>query len=194
MVWDGKPGNEKNIPVGTRLEESPNAAGFGYFYGFTHARNIETIIEQDRVVENVKDVENQPRMISKAVEWIGTRKGDKPFFLYFPMCPPHDPVIPSPEFVGKSGATDAVKKDPGYGDWLIRAITCSGICLMRWKRAAWPKTRSSSSAPTTARRTDPTRRCGPRKPASTRVVTVCFSSPAGPAGSSPARCPTRRFA
>ena len=28
----------------------PNAIGFDYFYGFTHARNIQTIIEQDTVV------------------------------------------------------------------------------------------------------------------------------------------------
>lgn len=129
MVWDGTPGNETNIPVGTQLKESPNAAGFDYFYGFTHARNIGTIIEQDRVAENVKAVENQPRMISKAVEWIGDRKADKPFFLYFPMCPPHEPVVPAPEFVGKSGATDVVKQDPNYGDWVYQGDHMLGQLL-----------------------------------------------------------------
>lgn len=115
MKWDGKPGTEKSIPVGTRLLTSPNAAGFDYFYGFTHARNIGTIIEQDRVVENVAEVENQPRMIAKAVEWIGRRDPAKPFFLYFPMCPPHTPVVPAPEFVGKGGVTGAESR---YGDWV----------------------------------------------------------------------------
>lgn len=115
MKWDGKPGTEKSIPVGTRLLTSPNAAGFDYFYGFTHARNIGTIIEQDRVVENVAEVENQPRMIAKAVEWIGRRDPAKPFFLYFPMCPPHTPLVPAPEFVGKGGVEGAESK---YGDWL----------------------------------------------------------------------------
>lgn len=129
MVWDGKPGTENSIPVGTQLEESPNAAGFDYFCGYPHARSIGTIIEQDRVVENVKDVENQPRMISKAVEWIGERKADKPFFLYFPMCPPHLPVVPAPEFVGKSGATDVVKQDPKYGDWVYQGDHMLGQLL-----------------------------------------------------------------
>ncbi len=115
MKWDGKPGTEKSIPVGTRLLTPPNAAGFDFFHGFTHARNIGTIIEQDRVVENVAEVENQPRMIAKAVEWIGGRDAAKPFFLYFPMCPPHTPVVPAPEFTGKGGVTG---KEASYGDWL----------------------------------------------------------------------------
>jgi hypothetical protein len=36
------------------------------------------------------------------------------------MCPPHTPVAPAPEFVGKSGAKDEVKNDPEYGDWVYQ--------------------------------------------------------------------------
>jgi arylsulfatase A-like enzyme len=129
MEWDGKPGNEKTVPVGAKLVTSPNAVGFDYFYGYTHARNIGTIIEQDRVVENVKDFKNQPRMIAKAVEWIEGRKADQPFFLYFPMCPPHDPVAPAPEFIGKSGAKDVVKNNPKYGDWVFQGDHMLGQLL-----------------------------------------------------------------
>lgn len=129
MDWDGIPQNQKNVPVGSKVVSGPNAAGFDYFYGFTHARNIGTIIEQDRVVENVKEVENQPRMIAKAVEWIGKRGADKPFFLYFPMCPPHTPVVPAPEFAGRSGAKDEVKKDPQYGDWVYQGDHMLGQLL-----------------------------------------------------------------
>ncbi len=129
MDWDGKPGNEKEIPVGSKLVTSPNAAGFDYFYGFTHARNIGTIIEQDQVVENVAEVENQPRMIAKAVEWIGKRDAGKPFFLYFPMCPPHTPTVPAPEFVGKSGAKDEVRNEKGYGDWVFQGDHMLGQIL-----------------------------------------------------------------
>lgn len=134
LDWDGKPGNEKNIPVGSKLLTSPNAAGFDYFYGFTHARNIETVIEQDRVVETVADVQNQPRMISKAVEWIEGRKGDKPFFLYFPMCPPHTPVVPASEFAGKSGAKDEAKNEKGYGDWVYQGDHMLGQLLDALKK------------------------------------------------------------
>lgn len=127
MNWvGGKPGNEKTIPVGSKVTDGPNAVGFDYFYGFTHARNIGTVIEQDQVVANVEEVENQPLMIKKAVEWIGQRKKDEPFFLYFPMCPPHTPVAPAPEYVGKSGAQDLVKKDPKYGDWVFQGDAMLG--------------------------------------------------------------------
>lgn len=129
MQWEGRPHDQKQIPIGSRILSGPNQLGFDYFYGFTHARNIGTIIEQDRVVENVKEVENQPRMIAKAVEWIGKREADKPFFLYFPMCPPHTPVVPAPEYIGKSSAKDEVGKDPQYGDWVYQGDHMLGQIL-----------------------------------------------------------------
>ena len=81
LNWvDGKPGSEKTVPIGAKITDGPNTVGFDYFYGFTHARNIGTIIEQDQVVANVEEVENQPLMIKKAVEWIGQRKQDGKIF------------------------------------------------------------------------------------------------------------------
>lgn len=127
MNWvDGKPGTEKEVPQRARMSDGPNALGFDYFYGFTHARNIGTIIEQDHVVANVKSVENQPLMIKKALDWLGHRKAGEPFFLYFPMGTPHEPVVPSAEYTGKSGAQDLVRKDPGYGDWLFQGDAMLG--------------------------------------------------------------------
>lgn len=127
---NGTPGNQKVVPVGEKITGGPNALGFDYFYGYTHARNIGTIIEQDQVVANVTEVENQPLMINKAVEWIaGRAKSDKPFFLYFPMCPPHTPIVPAPNFVGASGAQDLVLKDPKYGDWVYQGDAMLGRIL-----------------------------------------------------------------
>lgn len=136
LNWvDGKPGSEASVPIGARLADGPNAIGFDYFYGFTHARNIGSVIEQDRVVANVPAVENQPLMIKKAVEWIeGRAKAGTPFFLYFPMCPPHTPVVPAPEFVGRSGAEDLVKKDPKYGDWVYQGDAMLGELLAALER------------------------------------------------------------
>jgi len=129
LKWDKVEKTKGTVPIGSRIASGPNQLGFDYFYGFTHARNIETIIEQDKVVEHVKDVENQPRMIAKAVEWIEKREAGKPFFLYFPMCPPHTPVVPSAEFDGKTGALDTVKKDPKYGDWVYQGDHMLGQIL-----------------------------------------------------------------
>ena len=44
---------------------------------------------------NVEAVENQPLMIRKAVDYLEQRAAkQQPFFLYFPMCPPHRPIVP----------------------------------------------------------------------------------------------------
>ncbi len=135
MDWvDGKPGNEKEVPIGAKMTGGPNALGFDYFYGFTHARNIGTIVEQDRVVAHVEPVENQPLMAKKTVEWIDQRKAGEPFFLYYPLGIPHEPIVPSDEFAGKSGAQDVVKKDPKYGDWLYEGDAFLGKILEALER------------------------------------------------------------
>lgn len=122
MNWvDGKPGNENQVPIGAKMIGGPNDLGFDYFCGFTHARNIGTIIEQDRVVAHVAPVDNQPFMIKHALAYIDQQaKSDEPFFLYFPMCPPHTPVVPASDFIGKSDAMDVVKQDQKYGDWVYQ--------------------------------------------------------------------------
>ncbi len=129
LEWQDVPERKGRLPLGTRITSGPTQLGFDTFYGFTHARNIETVIEQDRVAEHVAAVENQPRMIAKAVEWLGRRTPSKPFFLYLPMCPPHTPVVPAPTFVGMSGAVDEVKKDPRYGDWVYQGDHMLGQVL-----------------------------------------------------------------
>ena len=135
MDWvEGKPGSEKEVPIGAKMTGGPNSLGFDYFYGFTHARNIGTIIEQDRVATHVEPVENQPLMLKKAVEWLGQRKAGEPFFLYFPLGIPHEPIVPSADFAGKSGAQDLVKKDPKYGDWLFQGDAMLGNLLEALER------------------------------------------------------------
>ena len=135
MDWvAGKPGSEKEVPIGAKMTGGPNVLGFDYFYGFTHARNIGTIIEQDQVVAHVAPVANQPLMAKKVVEWLDQRKASEPFFLYFPVGIPHEPIVPSDEFIGKSGAQDLVKKDPKYGDWLFEGDAFLGRILEALER------------------------------------------------------------
>ncbi len=132
MDWEGQPGDEKTIPVGSRLLTSPNANGFDYFCGYTHSRNIRTVIEQDKVIANVGEVETQPLLAEKAVEFLDNpaRKA-KPFFLYLPLCPPHTPVVPAPEFAGKSGTGG---QDGKYGDWLYQGDWVLGQVLEALER------------------------------------------------------------
>ncbi|MGI9447004.1 MAG: sulfatase family protein [Pirellulales bacterium] len=128
MNWiDGKPGTEKKLPIGAKLTEGPNSRGFDYFYGFTHARNIGSIIEQNTVVANVDAVENQPLMIKQAVKYINEReRNEQPFFLYFPMCPPHNPIAPADNMKGKGGISG---KESRYGDWVYQGDHMLGQIL-----------------------------------------------------------------
>ena len=132
MDWGGKPGNEARIPVGTQLKQSPNAAGFDYFFGFTHAQNIRTVIEQDKVVANTEEVGTQPLLAKKTVEFLDApARKEKPFFLYLPICPPHAPIVPAAEFVGKSGVQGKASK---YGDWMYQGDWVLGQVLEALER------------------------------------------------------------
>ena len=133
MNWvDGKQGKDDELSIGARMTDGPNALGFDYFYGFTHARNIGSVIEQDKVVAKVKGIENQPMMIKQALKYLDERaREDKPFFLYFPMCPPHSPVVPAEAFVGKSGMKG---KEGKYGDWVYQGDHMLGQIMDALKR------------------------------------------------------------
>ncbi|MCA9042175.1 MAG: sulfatase-like hydrolase/transferase [Planctomycetaceae bacterium] len=132
LTWEGS--NHKGIPpVGKRYREGPNDLGFDYFCGFTHAGGIRTILEQDRVIAHIEESENQPLMLQKAVAWLEKQDPKEPFFLYFPMCPPHYPVAPSEEYLGKSGGVDIAGRELKgphnpqlYPDWLYQGDAMLG--------------------------------------------------------------------
>jgi len=67
-----------------------------------------------------------PTLTKKAVEWIGKQKKDEPFFLYFPFTSPHAPIVPAPEFVGKS-------KAGGFGDYVVQTDDTVGRVLQALK-------------------------------------------------------------
>ena len=128
LNWvDGKPGTQKKVPIGARLRDGPHTIGFDYFCGFTHAGNIGTVIEQDAVIANLEPVENQPLMLNKALQYLEQRSREEaPLFLYFPTCPPHTPIVPAPEFIGRSGVPG---KESLYGDWVLQGDFMLGQLL-----------------------------------------------------------------
>ncbi len=70
-----------------------------------------------------------PELTRRAVKWIGdTSKSDKPFFLYFALTSPHYPVVPAPEFRGKS-------KAGAYGDFVCQTDWTVGQVLDALQRA-----------------------------------------------------------
>ena len=105
---------KKLPPIDAKIPDGPIHRGFDYFHGFHHARNMKAVIEDDRVIEHDEEVNMLPRLTRKSVQYIASRKGkDKPFFLYIPLGSPHTPIVPSPEWAGKS-------KLGKYGDFVMQ--------------------------------------------------------------------------
>lgn len=112
--------DHKQPPVGATIPDGPLTRGFDYFHGFHHARNMEAVIEDDRVIAH-DAVENMlPRLTRKAVAYIDSRAGaDQPFFLYLPLGSPHTPIVPTDEWKGRSGLGD-------YGDFVMQTDNVVG--------------------------------------------------------------------
>lgn len=110
-------------PVGAKIPDGPTHRGFDYFHGFHHARDMKGVIENDEVIAHDDVINMLPRLTRKAVEFIDSRAGKKePFFLYVPLGSPHTPIVPTPEWQGKSGLGD-------YGDFVMQTDNALGeIC------------------------------------------------------------------
>lgn len=93
----------KSPPVGAKIPDGPIHRGFDYFHGFHHARNMEAVIEDDRVIAHDPVINMLPRLREKSVAYIHAHaKVDQPFFLYIPLGSPHTPIVPSKDWQGKS--------------------------------------------------------------------------------------------
>ena len=81
---------------------------------------MEAVIEDDKVVAHDPPINMLPRLTRESVDYIGSRKGKKePFFLYVPLGSPHTPILPSPEWEGKSGLGK-------YGDFVMQTENVVG--------------------------------------------------------------------
>ena len=134
------------------IAEGPTTRGFDYYFG-TDVPNYPPycFIENDRTVgipsarkakqdlsgrsgpmlPGWKQEDILPKLVEKAVGYIGERaaKGE-PFFLYFPLTSPHEPIVPSPQFRGKSGISDLadfmMETDWAVGE-VLRALDQHGL-------------------------------------------------------------------
>jgi arylsulfatase A len=114
-------GKHKRAPIGATIPDGPVHRGFDYFHGNHHAGHMDTIIENDRVIERLDEIDNLPRLTEKSVEYIQQRgkTPDHPFFLYVPLGSPHTPILPTKEWQGKSGLGD-------YGDFVMQTDATVG--------------------------------------------------------------------
>ena len=109
----GKGKRKGGLPVGARIIGGPTTRGFDYYLGFSNARTMQALIENDRVIEQIEPVAMLRRLAARARQYIASSaKGGKPFFLYFALNSPHTPIVPSPAWQGKSGLGK-------YGDFVM---------------------------------------------------------------------------
>ena len=116
---------KNGAPVGAKIPDGPVTRGFDTYYGFHHSRHMQSVIEDDTVIEHDDPIHMLPRLTRKAVEYIDERaaKGpDQPFFLYLPLNSPHTPIVPAPEWQGKSGLGD-------YGDFVMQTDATLGAVM-----------------------------------------------------------------
>lgn len=112
--------DHKTPPIGATISDGPVHRGFDYYHGFHHARNMEAVIENDRVIEHDVVVNMLPRLTKKSVDFIDQHANDEsPFFLYVPLGSPHAPIVPTPEWEGKSGLGK-------YGDFVMQTDNVVG--------------------------------------------------------------------
>ena len=133
MQW---PKQGRKVVFDEPIAEGPTTRGFDYYFG-VDAPNMSpyTFIENDRVTVQPTErfAGDKELMIThpgpmapgwrfdrilstlteKAVDYIGQRaQAKQPFFLYFALTTPHDPIAPSEQFKGKSGIS-------GVGDLIM---------------------------------------------------------------------------
>lgn len=151
---DGKPprsGPDKlsNVDFTRPIAQGPTTRGFDYYFG-TDVPNYPPycFIENDRtlgipsepstpvfnrpgpMLKDWKWVDIMPALTRRAVSYIEKRglTRTQPFFLYFPLTAPHFPVVPAPEFKGKSRAGE-------YGDFVAQVDWTVGQVLDALGRA-----------------------------------------------------------
>lgn len=139
LGWDWAKNGEK-VDYSKPVENGPKEKGFEYSYGHCGSLDMAPYVwvengmptavptkETGRTKKESKngwwrkgptspDFDHEdvlPNLTRRAVKYIKEQvKNEKPFFLYLALPSPHTPVLPTPEFKGKSGL------DSAYADFV----------------------------------------------------------------------------
>lgn len=140
----GSSANPKKIDYVKPIQGGPTSLGFDSFFGISASLDMVpyVFIENDRATElptaekdwgrkgaggpSFEGIDVLPTLTRKAVQYISARAADaksgKPFFLYLPLASPHTPILPTPEWQGKSGLNK-------YADFVMQTDATVGALL-----------------------------------------------------------------
>lgn len=137
MDWAKNSEAEDDVDFTKPIANGPTTNGFDYYFGISASLDMApyAYIENDHVTAlpdhttadvgkrfwregptapDFKHEEVLPKITQKTVEYINEHANSgKPFFIYFPLPAPHTPILPLPEFQGKSGTNE-------YGDFCLQ--------------------------------------------------------------------------
>jgi len=128
----------EDVDFSQPIQNGPTAVGFDYFFGisasldmppYVYVENDRVTAQPDRIVPESggkemwrsgpigPDFDHRevlPLLTRKAVAFIDEQaNNDAPFYLYFPLPAPHTPILPTADFVGRSGTNS-------YGDFCLQ--------------------------------------------------------------------------
>lgn len=154
---DGKPAASgadalSNVDFTKIVGDAPTTRGFDYYFGvdvpnyppYCYLENDRTLgipstpdagepegyNIRGPMLPGWKLVDILPELTRRAVGYIErtTAAGKQPFFLYLPLTSPHYPVVPAPEFRGKTTVGD-------YGDFVHQTDWCVGQVMAALEKA-----------------------------------------------------------
>jgi arylsulfatase A-like enzyme len=123
------------------LTDGPLNHGFDSFFGISASLDMppfawieddcfteqptttKTWVRQGPAARSFEAIDVLPTLTRRAVEYVHTRaKAGEPFFLYLPLASPHTPIVPTPQWQGKSGLGD-------YADFVMQTDAAVGEIL-----------------------------------------------------------------
>ena len=147
--WHRTGPNEADVDFSQPFAGGPLAHGFDRFFGISASLDMPPYVwlEQDRVMTvPTGQIGDSPKpkfwsagpisadfsmeavettLIDTATAYLAERAAapdHQPFFLYLPLAAPHTPIVPTPEFVGRTRTTE-------YGDFVAQVDADVGRLL-----------------------------------------------------------------
>lgn len=148
---EGKPAGIEDVDYAATINGGPVDLGFDYYFGIPASLDMAPyfFFENNRIVQaatgrtpagtgrnlrragpiapDFKFEEVLPTCAGKAVECIDNHAGEAPLFMYLALTAPHTPVVPTPEFAGKSPLGS-------YGDFCVQVDDVLGRVVQALKR------------------------------------------------------------
>ena len=138
-------GAKPKVDFSVPIANGPNTRGFDYSYGFNGSLDMApyvwvengkpTMVPTKETINTGKQIwwrkgptsddfvheQVLPHITEKTVQFINENANkEEPFFVYMPLPAPHTPILPTKEFLGKSGL------DNIYGDFVLMVDSVVG--------------------------------------------------------------------